>query len=1816
MSEIINRNEIVNLLKIAVSNVTAIPSENLKADVPLENYGINSTMIVELNLALEQYLPGLPSTVFFEYETLDLLAEYVAKEHFEILSKGICSRQSNEIVIPATPCALVGSISTRGIKDDSSSILTPKYASDSSEKLDTSIGDWRSDSNWSDEWLQQFASKRVRGHQDIAIIGMSGKYAESDNLDEFWQNLLDERDCISDVPRERWDVSSWFDADKERTDRVYSRWGGFVRNHNHFDARYFNISPREAKRMDPQERLFLQIAIQTLEHAGYSNKALRNSKTGVFVGAMWSLYQLYGAESTAVGVPDIASSSFASIANRLSWFLDLKGPSFSVDSMCSSSLTALHVACQAICNDECEKAIVGGVNITSHPAKYQHLCTGGFAATDGRCRAFGEGGTGYVPGEGVGAVLLKPLSKALEDDDQILSVIKATAINHGGHTHGYTVPSPAGQSSCISDALAKSGLVADDIKYVEAHGTGTSLGDPIEVKGLMDVYGDRKYPLRVGSVKSNIGHAESAAGMAGLHKLVLQFQHRTLVPSLHTENLNQHISWADSKIQVQRRVEEFDFGSEDAVGLSAFGAGGGNSHLILAPPPPALIKDKYKFDISHYPILVSAQSLEALQKQIDQLKSWIVNQSGELSISRICGTLLSGRNSYQYRTMFYCKDIGQLKAVLESTIVAESGELFEATRGSFEKSAYRDSLLTWLNGGVLDDQEVHSHYQAQKIGLPGYCFDEREYRLSEPSPPQGLLRISQSSTVTDSNEDCELWKGVWRSVESDVDFDDVFTPDQIIVDKGQRAFGEQIAILLGCSVDTIQFDVKASANKSNIDKLRILDLRDSISMDTLRGLLLMKHSIDYLRLHLKSNEVDRFNAELVRLLPAEYARFNAASVAISELSGQCVKNLWKSFSNGSMRPGASYEFDGNGLSSLEFEPVNRVTERVDIDPEATHIVTGGTGGIGFAMAKYLCDRGAKHLVLTGRREWPKQNEWRTYLASKNSEVGTKERVKELLTLPADIEIVTWDLTDKELIAEELSSLAEVRPIGTVIHLAGSVDTDTPAFIDKTDEKIATVYEGKVDGAENILNGLKLHGAHRVLLVSSQCAVMPHLASGVMDYAAANAVLTRFADEHRSLQQDVLNFPVQTLMLPSWSGAGFGETQSPHYSRLGLRAVTEHEGLDLLDSCLKSQSGLLLAIATADEFKAKSAFVVQHPKKYRKNSTSSDHVSTAKPNRGEVVCMLANELGPILEIEPSDWRGDEHFSELGVDSVLLTRIANHLERWLSISIAADILLTNTSLSLLADWLLDNHSSNVLPLINQCSPDIAILEADSNAYAAVDVVSANEGCISTTIEHRPVAKIQLPSQSEENGIAIVGMSTLVPGAETLTEFWSNLTQSVDSVGSIPTGRWAVDNIDLPKGTRSKADSHGGFIDRLEYFDAGQFGLPPEMSEQTDPLVRVALWSTSAALADAGLKPSDLSGVEAGVFFGSRSSNWSDRISEYEKYSVLGTAQNFTAAHISHWLNISGPSLVVDTACSSSAYAVHLACKSLLDGECQVAIAGGSEILLDEKPYQLLGRTGALSPTGRCKTFDANADGFVPGEGGVVMVLKKVQQALVDGDRIYAVIESSATNNDGRTMGVTTPNPEAQKAVVRKALKSASIDPSDIGMIEAHGTGTELGDPMELKSLSEVFNDGSSEQQYCGVGSVKSSIGHLLCSAGAASIVKSALCIHHKQLVASLHCNEPNPRFQFSESPFYPVKENKIFEARKGIRRAGVNSFGFGGTNIHIQLSDRHLQLNYSPVCTALPIANRAGSYAWLIAENKNKSDELELVHDDGFQLLSNN
>ncbi|GLY25860.1 type I polyketide synthase [Micromonospora sp. NBRC 101691] len=433
----------------------------------------------------------------------------------------------------------------------------------------------------------------VSDSEPIAIVGMACRFPGARNTEAYWQLLTEGLDAITEVPADRWDVDHFYSSVPDAPGRTRTRWGGFLDQVDRFDAGFFGLAPREVIQMDPQQRLFLELAWEALEDAGIVPGTLKDSPTGVFCGAMWQDYaRLAARRPEDVTAHTATGHDLSVIPARVSYLLGLQGPSLAVNTACSSALVAVHLACQSLRSGESTVALAGGVNLTIAPDSTVAMSKFGAMAPDGRSKAFDARADGYVRGEGAGIVVLKPLSRALADGDPVHCVIRGSTVNNDGFSNGLTAPNPQAQVAMLQAAYQRAGVAPERVHYVETHGTGTFLGDPIEANAIGAVLGANRpadRPLVIGSVKTNIGHLEAAAGIAGLIKTALAIRHQSIPPNLHFTQPNPHIDFARLRLRVPGAVEPWPHPEEKPLaGVSAFGFGGTNCHVVLegATPQP------------------------------------------------------------------------------------------------------------------------------------------------------------------------------------------------------------------------------------------------------------------------------------------------------------------------------------------------------------------------------------------------------------------------------------------------------------------------------------------------------------------------------------------------------------------------------------------------------------------------------------------------------------------------------------------------------------------------------------------------------------------------------------------------------------------------------------------------------------------------------------------------------------------------------------------------------------------------------------------------------------------------------------------------------------------------------------------------------------------------------------------------------------------------------------------------------------------------------------------------------------------------------
>jgi len=711
-------------LRRLFSDTTKLGIQRIDPDEPLKSYGIDSIMIVQLNQKLSELFGKLSKTLLYEYPTLSQVSEYLVSECEED-----CLRWSG-LLSKAPQFAFkhgetIGEISRRAKR-------RTRYPS---RRLSAPVA-----------------------RERIAIIGMSGRYPHANTLHEYWENLKNGKDCIGEIPGERWSLTGFFEANVEKAleeGKSYSKWGGFVEGFADFDPFFFNISPREAANMDPQERLFLQECWKVFEDAGCIPSQF-DTATKDRVG-------VYGA-ITKPGV----NASFAALVNRVSHVLDLRGPSVAVDTMCSSSLVALHRACEDLHNGSIDMALVGAVNLYLTPRAYLDLSRTQLLSTTREPFLFRKGGKGFVPSEGVGAVLLKRLSVAEKNRDNVLATILGSAVNHSGRTNGYMVPNPNQQASAIEQAILNAGLDPSLVGYVEMAANGSEMSDAIEMRALTKVFQSthrNSGSFHVGSLKAVLGHGEAVSGMAQLMKVVLQLRHRMLCPAVSPDILDAPIGSGELPFEIPTRL--MDWRSETInghhsprrAGITNLGAGGVNAHLIVEEYPP---NGDVRLSLNglQRPVIfvLSAKSKVSLAAYLSVWREY-VNKAECIDLIRLCYTLQTGRESMKHRFACVISDVSELTQAIEAALSAkllstsyvnavDQGEGGPVFCGDFKQAqlrsneSHQESLKiaqAWTQGYQVAWSELYADRHLSPLsGLPTYPFINRTYWRIPQNESRGI----------------------------------------------------------------------------------------------------------------------------------------------------------------------------------------------------------------------------------------------------------------------------------------------------------------------------------------------------------------------------------------------------------------------------------------------------------------------------------------------------------------------------------------------------------------------------------------------------------------------------------------------------------------------------------------------------------------------------------------------------------------------------------------------------------------------------------------------------------------------------------------------------------------------------------------------------------------------------------------------------------------------------------------------------------------------------------------------------------------------
>ncbi|SAL32898.1 polyketide synthase [Caballeronia udeis] len=2000
--------------------------------------------------------------------------------------------------------------------------------------------------------------------QPIAVIGMAGQFPKARDIEEFWRNLESGRDCIDEIPDARWRLRDFYQEGAAVPGRTNSRWLGALDEYDLFDPLFFNISPTEAECMDPQQRVFLQSSWHCIENASYSAQTLSGSQCGVFVGCGPSDYHVSATEErlSAQGFTGAATSILAA---RISYLLNLRGPCLSIDTACSSSLVAIATACDNLNAGNCDLALAGGVYVMAGPSMHIMTAQAGMLSPDGRCFSFDQRANGFVPGEGVGVLMLKRLADAERDGDRIQAVIHGWGVNQDGKTNGITAPNEDAQSRLLSSVYRKFDIDPAGIGLVEAHGTGTKLGDPIEVAGLKAAFkpftADTGF-CALGTVKSNIGHCLTAAGAAGIIKLVLALQHKQLPPTINYRQCNEHIQLKGSPFYVNDRLNAWkvEGGRRRRAAISSFGFGGTNAHIVLGeyaapaaatPAVPALVQD------GKIMVPLSARNEEQLHQKAHDLLAFIRRRNGAIDLAELAYTLQVGRVAMGDRLCvlaattealadrldayltggLVADDVyqGQLKRHKEAIkLIAQDDEMRSMIIGKWVKERKLTKLVDlWVKGLDVDWNLLYGEAKPRRIELPNYPFARQRFWIQaakaraqdvlHPLVHRNVSLLSRQRYLSlFSGDECffdqrvngekvlsamammemataaieaatadlgharvvELRQIRWADLaivasvegtskvaidlyandDGSVSFDiqsagvegafpprvyaqgeacllEPLAPVRVdiaaLIAHGTRERREPAAVYaelaragiavgpalrglkaLYCGDDGLVAEIVLPAAADPIEGGYAMHpgviegaVQAAMVFAATRDLPMRPMSLDSLTVasscraqmfawvrdaasvsngphtHHSTLDVDLVDAEGcvciamrgLTLAPAVagepgeagvlsmkvpvWKRVADISVAAADKSGERIvvvgasaahaPVLERQYRDSALRfvdigahdavagiadKLAGIEFDrliwiarahdaptlteesiitdqdrgimqvltiARALVALGFEqraiewdlftldaltlegdaaanpahaglqgfsgalaetypfwkvrlldlpgltdttaaalrraPVNVSgasyalrdgqwfnQQLVALEPQAAgpspyrtggvYVVIGGAGGIGEIWSRHAIEQSQANVIWIGRRVLDE---------------SIQRKIDRLAALGKAPEYLQADASRP---GELEAAYRYIKHHYTAIH--GVVHSAVGAF----DQSLKTVSEAdfrsilsvKIDLSVRIAQVFASEALDFALFFSSNASFVR--GAGMSGYAAGCSFKDAFATRLGQLWPCA----VKVVNWGYWN-VGAGEAMSDemkdYFRQTGYRPLTPQEGMQALDAFIVSDvrqisitksadpaaSDEPMTRATVSRAQAPDAAPVRFPALTEERGVRPANADTLLHERTVQLCKQL--IGRALKMQSHQLDATEPLASYGIDSIVVGLVNQQMQRHFG-EIGATLLYQFRTIDALSDHLVETQRDKLERLFELDRPGSAgaVPAAAPSALERGAGLAVRAGARIPLPGHAPSRKQADRRAGETRGsIAIVGISGLYPNASNLREFWENLKAGRNCIGEIPARRWSLDGFYVPDEHKAVEESKsyckwGGFVDQFAQFDTLFFGIPPREALNMDPQERMFLQAAWSALESAGYTRRTLReqfGGRVGVFAGITRAGYNlyrTTSASSEKFWPR-TSFASVANRLSYFLDINGPSLPVDTMCSSSLTAIHEACEHIANGDCDLAFAGGANLYLHPTSYVDMSSQHMLSPNGKCKSFGEGGDGFVPGEGVGVVLLKPLERAIADGDIIHAVILATNVNHGGKTSGYTVPNPVAQAELIRRAIDKAGISAREVSYIEAHGTGTELGDPIEISGLQQAFAPDTAETGYCAIGSVKSNIGHLEAAAGVAALTKVLLQFKHRQIAPSLHARALNPHIKFDATAFRVSQtlsswEPPVVDGVARPRIAGISSFGAGGANAHVIVRE------YRPAHVESSSAFDAHGGSFVIPLSARTPEQLLQKASDLFEFLS--
>lgn len=1551
----------------------------------------------------------------------------------------------------------------------------------------------------------------------IAVVAASARVPGGDDVTDLNHLLRRPAPPTRVIPATRWP------RDVDEHAQALPRRGRFLTDPFSFDCAVFDLSPEQAVRLDPQQRMMLETGRQALDGAGLLRT--RGASVGVFVGARMNGYGHDAAAAQADPSREIAAAALWGrsqnfIAAWLADRFDLTGPALVVDTACSSSLTAVWLACQALHTGQCDAALVGGVDLLVDPLTFTLLGQAGALARDGRCKTFDPAADGYGPGEGAGAVVLKPREAAVRNGDPVLGCIVAARSNNDGATMGVTTPNVNAQVQLLREVYRD--LDATRLRYVETHGTGTTIGDPIETQALATVLAEHGVPagsVALGAAKRSIGHLHSAAGVVSLISALLALEHGP--PPLDLDGVNPRLRLDDTPLYVSTGHAGPGTGrGRDGgrlVGVSAFGFGGTNVHVAMQAEPTIEEAPAPAGDIEL--LTISAPTGYQLA---DLAAQWVglLHRSDPAAVRGLCAAARARPAALRHRLAVVAKPAA-MAAELQRNLLS---------LGTDEEAPGREPAPLGVAAGA-DVRWVEALARAEPAVARVVDEFGQATGLRPSEYPQPLARLATMAAA------------VTALAAVGVPADAVALPP-----------GWEGLARLGWEAGPLEETLPELTGAAT-----------SAETDPPRGSILTR---------LRTTGGAGLREELLRIAADAYRR------------GFDLMPAGRTDPPPAATPIPQFAYTGAPLSLNEATRSPR--------PGSATQVTSDVDGLTFERTYSPGEHVIAQHEVNQRPMMPGVG-WIQLIgegvtAAGETFHGVSDMVFARPLMPDRPTRVTCRVTqDDSFTITDRSGLLYVT--GRLLRSAASPGT-------------APDLTGLLRQARSLTSGTELYRWLRRLgyyhgRYFRNIAWLA--ASGAHTLAHVTGARQRTIDPVGARWSPGLLDSV-TIAGVDPGGDMFGHDDAPMFVPLSAAKVTVHGDLAdaayvVTESLHRSRETCRLTqhildargtpLLTLHEVSSKrvpaGSFTEQDPGSDDTGPTRSPDRAVSATTTTPVPDEAADPVTAAVEPRPRPaapadpllaWvlrqagadDADTEFLDLGLDSVALVELSSRIEEVLGIQLYPTVLFEHPTPAAFTSYLRtlgatppEDRGSHATTAERE---PVRTPQQDDEAV----VLAAVDGDLPTVITQAAAPAVPdragTPS-AQAREVAVIGMAVNVPHADTLAAYWDLVTAGESTVGPPPPARATE---------RPELQGQASYLERVDLFDPAPFRVAPREAPHLDPQARIVYETIWRALEDAGWAGTDNVGLWVGY---SHDHYYEQRVRSGVRSGRGLGLEAMIANRLSYIMDWNGPSAVVNTLCSSGLVGLHQAIRSLREGECELAVVAGVHAGIGPEYMHSMGELMAHSPSGACRAFDAAADGFAPGEGAVAVVLQAVPAATAHQRRIHAVLKGSAVTHNGRTTRYSAPSPSGQSRTITAALADAEVDPSSIGLLEAHGTGTSLGDPIEVQGLTSAWD--TAQTQFCALGSVKSVIGHLEPAAGLAGLVKAILAMQERTIPPTLHIDRPNDHLRLERTPFYISDRPRPWTSSTP-RRAAVSAFGMGGVNAHVIVEE--------PPRQAAGTAGRAG------------------------------